>query len=90
MRSSTLPIYKNWLATATPAQVELADEIYAACEEHYEAGGDVVVECMSPADLLGQFQSVNDARDFCRLKIDQAKDARWGEDSDTELHRPHW
>ena len=49
-----------------------------ACEEHYEAGGDWIVETMAPDDLLGQFNSVEAARQFCALQCDRAKDARWG------------
>jgi hypothetical protein len=85
--TGTLSIYKEWLATATPEQIALVDSIYAECAKHYEDGGDTVIECMGPREVLLEFKSIADARKYCGLKVEQATNCRWGEDSDPELER---
>jgi hypothetical protein len=88
MKSNSLrTIYNDWTKTATPPQIELVDAIFAECEEHYEDGGDTIVECYDPADILAQFKSVKEAKEFCGLKVEQSLNARWGEDSDPEVER---
>jgi hypothetical protein len=77
MQSNSLrTTYKNWTETATPAQIELVDAIFAKCEECYEDGGDTIVECFRPAEILEQFKSVKEAMDFCELKAEQALNTR--------------
>lgn len=85
--TNILKLYKEWLATATPEQIAFVDSIYKECEEHYEDGGDTVVECMTPQEIMSQFKSIKDARDYCGLKVEQALNARWGEDTDPELEQ---
>ncbi len=87
MSSHTLRLYRSWLATATKEQIALADAIYAECEKRYEAGGDIIVETFTPAELLMEFGSVAEAMAYCGLKVEQACNARWGEDTDPELKR---
>lgn len=87
MKSNTLSSYQKWLSTATPAQIELVDSIYHECEQHYEDGGDTIVECYSPEEIVAEFKSVKDAKDFCGLKVEQATNFRWGEDNDPEVER---
>ena len=86
MKSGVLRLYKKWLATATPEQVELVDSIYAECEEHYEDGGDLVVETMEPAQVLA-LGSIKAARQVCGLLVEQATNFREGNDNDPELGR---
>lgn len=85
MKSKILPIYKNWLAMATKEQIETVDAIYSECEKNYSAGGDQVVECLNPEEVLNWLKTVEGARKYCGLKVEQASNARWGEDSDPEL-----
>lgn len=87
LRSYTLPMYDKWLKTATPEQVELVDAIYKECEDHYEHGGDEIVECMCPSEVLEEFESVKEAKEFCGIKLEQALNYRWGDDDDAELRR---
>jgi len=87
MKSGTLKIYDKWLSTATPEQIELVDSIYHECEQHYNAGGDVVCECYSPDQIIEEFKSVADAKEFCGLKVEQATNCRSGDDNDPELER---
>ena len=86
MQSRTLPIYKKWLETASRERVEFVDSVYALCERNYENGGDVVVESMSPAEIVDDFDSLDDAKTMCGLVVEQALNARWGEDTDSELN----
>jgi hypothetical protein len=87
MKSSTLPIYKTFLATATPEQIEFVDSVFALCEKNYSAGGDTVAECFTPTEVLEQFKTLADVRDYCGLRVEQEANARWGEDTDPELER---
>lgn len=87
MKSSTLPIYKTWLAAATPEQIDFVDQVYATCEEHYEHGGDRVVECWDPTFVLEYFTDINEVQEFCGLAVEQELNCRWGEDDDPELQR---
>jgi hypothetical protein len=85
LKSGTLPIYTDWLATATPEQIAFVDSVFAMCEEHYEAGGDTVVECYEPAEVLEHFATLDDAKRLCGRMVEKALDCRWGEDSDPEV-----
>lgn len=88
MKSNTLRcIYKEWLKIATPEQVAFVDEVYALCEEHYEAGGDTIVECMDPQEILEQFKNLKEVKKYCGLQVEQATNHRWGEDTDPEIKR---
>ena len=87
MKSYTLPVYKTWLAAATPEQIEFVDTVYATCEEHYEHGGDRVVECWDPTNISEFFKDIKHVQRFCGLAVEQELNCRWGEDSDPELNR---
>ncbi len=85
MKSRTLSLYHKWLATATSKQTEFVDSVYAMCEANYSNGGDTIVECFTPAEIITEFKSLADAKSFCGLKVEQATNCRWGEDTDPEL-----
>jgi len=88
LKSSTLRnSYSTWLALATLAQREFVDAVYAMCEEHYEAGGDTIVECYSPREICEEFTTLDEAKEYCGLKVEQALNCRWGEDNDPEVGR---
>lgn len=88
VKSNTLRnSYSTWLALATLAQREFVDAVYAMCEQHYGGGGDTVVECYSPNEILDEFTSLDDVKEYCGLKVEQALNYRWGEDNDPELKR---
>ena len=95
MKSSTLPIYKSWLETANKHDIAIVDDIYYECEQHYNVGGDIVVETMSPDEVLLEFTPdtetwgdvLKKVRGFCNCHTEQANNCRWGEDSDI---RPYW
>jgi len=85
-KSHSLSLYKEWLASnPPPKQVEFVDAVYALCEKNYERGGDVIVETESPEDILGNYKTMNDVRRAVGLHVEQALNARWGEDTDPEL-----
>lgn len=87
MKSKTLPVYKSWLKTANPETIEFVDSVYAICEEHYDCGGDVIVECYEPEQVADEFKHIGEVRNFCGLIVENATNKRWGEDSDPEVVR---
>jgi len=78
-------LYRDWLASATPEQIAFVDSVYKMCEDHYEDGGDIIVECFDPEEIVAEFTSLADVRSFIGLKVEQALNARWGEDTDPQL-----
>jgi len=87
-KSKTLQTcYAAWQIIATPVQVEFVDAVFAMCEEHYAAGGDTIVECYAPDEIIEEFISLDDVKRFCGLQVEQALNHRWGEDNDPEVKR---
>jgi hypothetical protein len=88
MHSQTIHLYPQWVAKATPEDVEFVDAVYAECEDHYSEGGDVVVETHTPQEVLEVFKNGPvDVRAYCKRHLEQALNARLGEDNDPELAR---
>lgn len=87
MKSKTIQIYKKWLEQADPKVIEFVDSVYHECEQNYEAGGDTIVECFEPNEIVEEFKTLNEMRKYCGLKVEQALNSRWGEDSDPEVAR---
>lgn len=85
MKSRTLNLYKDWLKTATPAQIKLVDAIYSECELNYERGGDVIVECFTPEEVLKEFKSKKEVKRYCGVRVENALNYRQGNDDDPEL-----
>jgi len=83
-------IYMTWMASASAEAIEHVDAVFALCELNYKAGGDYVVECYGPEDILAQFKTLDDVRRFCGLQNEAAANARWGEDTDPEVNKPAW
>lgn len=89
-RMLTCGMCAEWLATASEKDIAFVDEVFDLCERNYDAGGDVIVECYSPAMVLEEFKTLEDVRNCVGLWREQALDARWGDDTDPELRRPDW
>jgi hypothetical protein len=83
--SSLLNLYPAWLKIAKPEEVAFVESVYELCTKHYDAGGDTVVECFTPAEVVKEFSSLEDVRSYCGLKVEQALNCRRGTDSDPEL-----
>lgn len=81
------PDTTKWMETATPEQIDFVDQVYAICEENYESGGDNVVECYGPRDILFTFDDIQDVQKYCGLMVEQELNCRWGENDDPELQR---
>jgi hypothetical protein len=82
MKSGTLKTcYKGWQETATAEEIAKVDEIYKECEDHYEDGGDVIVETVEPSSLL------HDDNWFVIVGywVEQQLNARFGDDDDPQL-----
>lgn len=71
----------------TNEQKEFVVQVRKMCQENYAAGGDTIVECYSDDDIVAQFKTLDEVRDFCGLKVEQELNTRWGEDSDPQLKR---
>ena len=84
-KSRTISIYGDWADDKTPEQVAFIDSVYAVCEANYDAGGDTVVECFDPDEILDQFKTLDEVRKYCGIKLEQALNTRWGDDEDEEL-----
>ncbi len=85
MTSNTLPIYKEWLKTASKEAIAFVDQVYALCEKNYDRGGDMVVECMEPNEILEEYQTLEDVKIGIGAQIEKALNQRWGEDDDPQL-----
>lgn len=85
MKSSTLGIYKNFLATATQEQIEFVDEVYKKCEDNYECGGDAIVEHYEPEEILEEFKNMDDVKEQVKLRLEVGLNQRWGSDNDPQL-----
>lgn len=77
--------YKAWAAQACPTQVAFVDEAYALCEAHYGEGGDRIVECWTPQEIVKTFRGMEDIRKYLGLVTEQALNTRWGEDDDPQV-----
>ena len=86
--SNTIRCYKHWLfAVRDSDSVAFVDSVYAFCEEHYSQGGDEIVECFTPTEILKEFDTLNDVKAFIRIRLDNALNCRYGSDDDPELKR---
>ena len=82
MKSQTIKIYKKFIASATQDQIDFVDQVYATCEENYSQGGDTIVECFSPHEIIEQFKTIKAVQEYYQLRAEAATNARWGEDNE--------
>lgn len=91
-RTGSLTLYmKNpspRTAALTDEQLAFVDDVYELCERNYSAGGDTICECYEPSEIVKEFKTLADVRDFCGLRVEAEQNARWGEDTDPK--RPEW
>lgn len=76
--------------TMTEKQQAFVAQVREVCQRNYEAGGDVVMECMTDAEIVKEFKTIKDVKEYCEMQVEQEQNARWGEDSDPELQRAKW
>ncbi len=57
----------------------------AYLEKNYDAGGHHLYETRTEAELRLEFKTKLEMKAYCKRKIDQALEHRWGEDTDPEL-----
>ena len=87
MQSGTLGLYDEWLATANEGQIAYVDAIYHEAEENYSRGGDEIVECYDPEEVLESFKNVGAVKKFCKAIVERALEYRNGDDTDSEWLR---
>lgn len=86
LKSNTLRnLYEKWQKVATAEQIKFVDAVFELCERNYDNGGDTIVECWEPSEILAEFSTLNDVKQFVGLQVENATNKRWGEDSDFEL-----
>lgn len=44
--------------------------------DNYDRGGDVIVECFTDEEIFAQFQTLEDAKRFCKLRKEREDDVR--------------
>lgn len=66
---------------------ELVEEIKRVCQENYDNGGDEVIEDLDDIDIAWTFNSVEDAKRYCGIMVEQVLNQRWGEDDDPQLQK---
>lgn len=85
LKSHTITIYHKFIEQCELEELAFVDAVYDLCEKKYDCGGDVVIECYEPREVLEHFKTLEDVRRHCGLVAEQACNCRWGEDSDPEL-----
>lgn len=85
LKSYTAKLYAKQMAQLTPEQQSLVDEVYLECEKFYHAGGDNIVECFTPSEIVQDFDTIGQVRDWCKLIREKATNCRWGSDDDPQL-----
>jgi len=80
-KSNTLGIYKRWLEKIPPQeQITFVDDIYEMAEANYGKGGDAIVEAMTPEEVIEEFKSVEDAKEYIGIRkgySDEISDTAW-------------
>ena len=71
----------------TPEQQQFVKEVRDLCTRNYDKGGDTIIECYTDEEIVSEFKTLDEVKKFCGLKVEQALNCRWGEDSDPEVAR---
>lgn len=50
------------------------DQINSYCYEHYEDGGDIVVECMEDEEKLKRFETLEDLRQYIEIRQEHRRE----------------
>ena len=78
--------HKKWVQGQwnSPEIVNFVDRIYKMCEDQYDEGGEYVVECFTPREIIERFRTQSQVREYCKLAREQALNARFGDENE------HW
>jgi len=87
MQSKTIMIYSEFLESASLEQAGFVDQVYKLCEDNYDCGGDNVVECMTPEEIVEEFNTMDDVKEYIGIRLEKELNCRWGGDDDKELER---
>lgn len=86
MNESTRDYMRREL-NATEEQIRFVEQVKELCMKHYCCGGDYIIECYSPKDILKEFKTIADVQEAVGLRIEQELNSRWGSDDDIQLKR---
>ena len=87
MHSKTIMLFKKYLESASLEQAGFVDQVYKFCEDNYDCGGDNVVECMTPEEIVEEFNTIDDVKEYIGIRLEKELNCRWGGDDDKELAR---
>lgn len=68
-------------------QKQFVREVKALCLKNYENGGDTIIECFEDCEIVAEFKTLADVKEYCGLKVEQELNCRWGNDDDPEVRR---
>lgn len=76
-----------WILESKPseAQIKFVDSVFLVCERNYERGGDNITECFTPQEILEEFTTLKEVKEYCGDMVEKALNAREGTDSDPQL-----
>ena len=57
-------------------KVSLIDQINQYCYEHYEDGGDIVVETMDDEEKLARFETLGDLKEYIEVQQEHREEIR--------------
>lgn len=86
-KSQNIKLYETQLGKYTEEQIAFVDQVFEVAERNYSRGGDTIVECYGPEEILEEFKTLEDVRESCGWAVESRLNARWGEDSDPELRQ---
>ncbi len=55
-------------------KVSLIDQINQYCYEHYEEGGDIVVETMNDEEKVGRFESLESLQEWIEVQQEHRRE----------------
>ena len=86
IKSRSLKIYhKNWQRSATVEDILYIDKVYLLCEKNYSGGGDQVVVCMTPEEILQDMPTLEEVKKYCSIRVEMALNQRPGDSDDWQL-----
>lgn len=91
MNSVTMRSQRAWCERVlgsgerTQAEVDFVDQVFHLCEQNYDRGGDIVVETLSPDDVLEMFSDLSQVKEHCGIVLEEALNCRLGSDDDPQL-----
>ena len=92
-KKAFLDFEEEELASMNPAIRSNVEAVMTFASEHYEDGWGTIVECYMPSDIAKEVadcqtpqEAISKMANLVGLNVEQALNARWGEDSDSQIN----